>query len=262
MALVIPPAVAADPPVEINMLDYWPAPDGGSRLIKHISTDFYGKPFEGMRSIYDRTSRDTFTKQDFILKSADRPTHHDTWYLKRQNQRLIEYRDDLRLGTGTSLFRVVYRKGREIDWGGRYSLSPTSNTTESRILVDVQKSNSFFETAQPSRHGYASTKLEAVLPTFVAGPFTYQNVAVLYHYQSMCLDKACDPRTPIYDGRGKQTGGAQIWELRYWLAPGKGIIQTQYLRTSNVKTDASKGRIDYVSMMCEAPQKVQACPPS
>jgi hypothetical protein len=258
-ALMVTDVARAEPLTGINMPDYWPQPPEDTRLIKHISTDFYGKRLEGLRSIYRSTSRDTFTKRDYIIKSASRPTHNDTWYLRRRKGVLVEYRDDLKLATNPNIIRVIYRPGREINWGGRYELPPGRSTTESSIAVDAQRSDAYFSTSPASQYGYTSTKLEAILPTFTAGPYTYEDVAVVYHYQSICLDKACNPDAPVYNAKGAQVGGAQVWQLRYWLAPGKGIIQTQYLQSSNVKGDPTKGRIDFVSLMCEAALSKQSC---
>jgi hypothetical protein len=241
------------------MLDYWPTFSGYTTLIKHISTDFYGQPFEGMRSVYRGQSQDRFTKQDFIYKSKGRFNLNDTWYLKREGGLLIEYRDDLRVGSSSGSVRVIYRKGKEIKWGGAFDTAPGRNVLESHIVVDADLSDPFFATSAPSRYGYASTKLEAVLPTFTAGPYSYETVAVLHHYQTKCLDKTCNANAPVYNSKGKQVGGAQSWEIRYWMAPHKGIIQTQYLKTSNVRGDPTKGRIDYVSKMCSVSKSQQAC---
>jgi hypothetical protein len=250
---------SANQTTSIRMLDYWPTFSGYTTLIKHISTDFYGQPFEGMRSIYRGQSQDRFTKQDYIFKSKGRFRHNDTWYLRREGDLLVEYRDDLQISAGAEPVRVIYRKGKEIKWGGAFDTSPGRNAMESHIVVDANVSDPFFVTSVPSKYGYASTRLEAVLPSFAAGPYTYENVAVLHHYQTMCLDKSCDANAPVYNSKGKQIGGAQSWEIRYWMAPQKGIIQTQYLKTSNVRGDPTKGRIDYVSRMCNGTKSQQAC---
>jgi hypothetical protein len=243
----------------INMLDYWPQLAPGTVMIKHISTDFYGKPFEGLRSIYSPKSGTSFTKRDYIIRAKSKPKLNDTWHLKREGDRLIEFRDDVSIAGHAQLVRIVYQAGREIHWGGNYETVPGRDTVFSHMLVDTKLSDPSIQASSPNRFGYAATKLEAVLPNFTAGPYSYQNVAVVHHYQATCLDKACDARGPVYNAKGKQIGGAQSWELRYWLAPNKGIIQTQYLKTTTSRIDAAAGRIDYVSKMCVGPTPQDVC---
>jgi hypothetical protein len=254
------PTPTVDDPLvtSIRMPEYWPSLAPGKTLIKHLSTDKYGPPFENMRSRYSGQMDGSIQKQDFVYTAPNVFSYIDTWYLKTENGTLLEYRDDLSIDGVIS--SGVYIPGKEINWGNIYTLSGSKKVTEGQFIIDPTTSSAAYPETAPNRYGYAYFKLENILPTLTVGSNMYKTVAVVYHYQTVCLDNGCDTTKPIYNSSGKQTGGAFEWELRFWLAPGKGIIQTEYISNSQFSVDSEKGRIDYVSKICNGTSSDYFCP--
>jgi hypothetical protein len=230
---------------QIYMPDYWPTITGSNALIKHISTDFYPALIGTVPLITQYSkSGTTQLKKDFTLVNGSY-VWSDTWYMKRAASKLIEFRDDYPTPTGTQA--LVYEPGKEINWGGTYTIGQESSFS---VVADPAQSIGLNAT-DPWRYAFHHFKLENILPTFTTGGSTYSNVAVMYHYQIVCVDTQCNYVN------GPQS--AKFYEIRFWLAPQKGIVQTQYIYVSDGGENRN-GRVDYVSKMCTGPNTQYYCP--
>ena len=195
----------------INMIDYWPNPATGEQLLVQDATKAYGPETLSVLHRYKKGGTvnglqciqlDDYTSNGWV----------DAW----------EYRFDatagmLEVGDKTSNSHLVYFSGKEIKWG---NVQNVGDSISGSIQVDVSKSSGV--SAGAWNYGSWALNVEAVLPTFTNdGGLVFANVVQIWSLQSWCKDNAC-----VYPS------GQNITQSRYWLAPGVGIIQTDYLAPS------------------------------
>lgn len=203
-----------------DMRDYWPNPAAGEQLLVQDATIAYGPEILSVLHRYRRgpivSGVQTLQLDDYISTSG----WIDQWELKPDaTAGILEYADRY-VGS-----RLVYKAGKEIKWGKTLSVNDVilSNPVE----VDVAASSGV--TAGPWNYGYNSLTIEEFIPSFTNdGGLVFSNVLKVYLYQSFCIDAACS-----------YPAGQNIWKNRYWLAPGVGIVQTDYI-APDVRRDYAK----------------------
>ncbi|MFZ2593408.1 MAG: hypothetical protein WAX38_01390 [Minisyncoccia bacterium] len=229
----------------IDMRDYFPTVTGNNALIKHVSSlNTNGAISANVLITQYSASADTLLQKDFELRQdLSGYDWKDTWYMKRMPTKLIEYRDDYPTITGVKA--LTYETGKEINWGGAYTVG---QEVTSNVVADPAQSIGL-NAWDPWRYAFHSFKLESILSSFPVGGATYPNVAVVDHYQIICVDSQCN----YING----PSSAKIYVLRFWLAPEIGIVQTKYIY--NNETPSTNGRIDYVSKKCTGPNTQYWC---
>lgn len=129
-----------------------------------------------------------------------------------------EYRDDgsqiLEVATDTPSAHIVYVIGKEIQWGGVMSLNDVVTRS---VQVDVAASTGV--TAGYWNYGNQKITFSSFYSTFTTDAgLVFSNVVKLRVHQAWCANAGCSYPT-----------GQNIWSMDYFLAPGVGIVQLDYI---------------------------------
>lgn len=191
-----------------NMNDYWPNPTTGEQLLVQHFTKVSG--IETLAVLQRYKKGDTVKGLPVIqLDECFTNGWADAW----------EYRLDptlgmVEVGDKTTNSHLVYLAGKEIKWGG---IQNVGDKLSGSIQVDVAQSTGV--SAGFWNYGSWSMTIEAFLPSFTNdGGMTFANVVQIWNFQSWCKDSGC-----VYPS------GQNSEQTRYWLAPGIGTIQTDFL---------------------------------
>lgn len=203
-----------------DMADYWPNPAMGEQLIVQDATTAYGPETLTVLSRYRKGG----TVDSLPVIQLDEYTATGGWL------DAWEYRFDATNGVlevadkYPSSVHKVFKIGNEIKWGGSLNVG---NTIAGNVEVDLTKSTNV--PSGPSIYGYHSMTLEEFIPSFTNdGGLTFSNVIKVYVFQSWCSTSTCN-----------YPAGQNVWQIRYWLAPGVGVIQKDYLAPT-VRRDYAK----------------------
>jgi hypothetical protein len=203
----------------VNMADYWPLPALGRELL-----------------VQDVTGAGTLMvlrKYRRIAPVSGIPVVRLDEYTEAGWVSAWEYRHDPTHGVIETANRFPgvfqpYKTGKWIIWGGQMAVG---QTVQQGVEVDLRRATGV--TQGPGNFGWQSVTLVAVHPTFTnAGGMTFANVAEIKVVQSWCKTWTCD-----------FPAGQNVFDLRYWLAPGLGMIQVDY--------DGADARIDYARSTTE-----------
>lgn len=197
----------------VDLRTYWPQPATSLQL---TSQEWATSP--SFRAILRRyVGRGTVRGVGVTRLDEYAPTWLSAW----------EYRDDgtqiLEVATWQGTSHLVYEVGKEIQWGGVMALSAVSTRT---IHVDVAASSGV--TSGYWNWGTQKITFSQLYTTYTtAAGLTFANVVRLSVLQSWCANAGC-----------AYPSGQNIWTMDYYLAPGVGIVQTDYL-TPTTRTDAA-----------------------
>jgi hypothetical protein len=122
-----------------------------------------------------------------------------------------------RVGTWNGSVHKVYVVGKEIQWGGVMNLYDVVSRS---LQVDVSASTGV--SSGYWNYGTQQITFSAFYSSFTTDAgLVFSNVVKLHIFQSWCANAGCSYPT-----------GQSIWTMDYWLAPGVGIVQIDYLSPS------------------------------
>ncbi len=199
----------------VDLRNYWPQPAAGLQI---INQDWATSP--AFRSLLRRyvkrgqvRSNDVYRLDEYTSSTG----WIDAWELRDDGTQMLE------VGTWTSpTVHLVYEVGKEIQWGGSMTLNDFSTRT---VHVDVSASTGV--TSGYWNWGTQKITFSAFYSSFTnAHGLTFSNVVKLNVFQSWCANSGC-----------AYPSGQNIWTMNYYLAPGVGIVELEYL-TPTARTDA------------------------
>ncbi len=208
----------------INMADYWPSLATGYQLLVQDATVAWGADTLTILHRYHNGSSGIVLLDDY-----DHPDGWlDTWsYVKDPARGMLEISDKYPGGKN-----LVLKPGKEIPWGGMMNVG---DVVSGNVEVNVAASTGV--TAGPGNYGYQSVTLSEVIQSFTNdGGLVFPNVAKISVFQSWCKTPACD-----------YPAGQNAYTFVYWMAPGKGFIQIDYLTAPSPFTP----RRDYAKSITE-----------
>jgi len=203
----------------VNMADYWPSPAVGEQLLVQDATLAYGPEVLSVLHRY-RVGAPIGGKavtqlDDYITTTG----WLDAWFLYKNGPSIIEIANTFPVNK-----RNIYKVGKEITWGATMNVG---DVTQGSIEIDLTKSTGIV--AGPSNYGWQRITYEAFLPTFTNdGGLAFTNVVRMRVFQSWCKTNACD-----------YPAGQSSYEMTYWMAPGLGMIQIDYI-SPTVRRDYAK----------------------
>jgi hypothetical protein len=129
-----------------------------------------------------------------------------------------QYRDDgtqiLEVATKQPGVHKVYKPGKEIQWGGAQQIG---DVVARSVEIDVAASTGVAPGI--GNYGYQKIEFEAFHPVFLNAALNlYQDVAQFKVLQTWCADAGC-----------AYPAGQHVYRQRYWMAPGLGFVQIEYL---------------------------------
>jgi hypothetical protein len=206
----------------IDLRAYWPQPAAGTQLIVQSKTDAFSTP--GHKTITRRYVNRGTVEGNPVMRMDE---YNSTGWLSGW-----EFYDDgtqlLEVGTAQSASHKIYKAGKEIQWGGEMDLEQVSARS---LEVDVAKSSGV--TAGYWNYGYQRIELKEFIESFENdGGLTFCDVVKLNVLQSWCATSGCAWPT-----------GQSVVTLDYWLAPGVGIVQLDYL-TPNARRDYASAVVE------------------
>lgn len=190
-----------------DLRNYWPNPATGEQLVVQDKTSAYGPELKTILRRY--VKRGTVDGHSVIrLDEYGSTGWIDGW----------EYRDDgsqiLEVGTAQGSAHKVYKIGKEIPWGG---VQNVNDVVTRSLEVDVAKSSGV--SAGYWNYGYQKIELKDFISSFTNdGGLTFSDVVKMGVFQSWCANSGC-----------AWPSGQTYVQMDYWLAPGIGIVQVDYL---------------------------------
>lgn len=210
----------AFPAAALDMRDYWPSLPTGRQQITQNEASQGGNTWFGLTQRY--VNRGTVRGNPVLrLDDFNGTGWLDAWELRNDGSQILEVGDQFPSG------HKVYEIGKEFSWGGVVNVGDVIIRT---VHVDVAASVG--EVVGPHNWGTEVLTVEAFHPTFTNGAgLAFTDVVQVRMFQSFCITSACTWPT-----------GQATWITRHWFAPGKGIIQTEYLTVNSAPV--SPQRID------------------
>jgi hypothetical protein len=199
----------------VDLRDYWPQP---AATLQIINQD-WAQTSPTFRSVLRRyVKRGQVRGVDVYRLDA----YINTGWLSAW-----EYRDDgtqiLEVATELPGSHLVYEVGKEIQWGGVMTLN---DVVTRAVHVDVAASTGV--TSGYWNWGTQKITFAAFYSSFTTGAgLTFSNVVKLNNFQSWCANSGCS-----------YPSGQNIWTQNYYLAPGVGVVQIDYV-SPTTRTDAT-----------------------
>lgn len=225
-----------------KMSDYWSKPTYGSAHLKYYSTDYYGTGASN-NSLMTKTSNlgsRNYSMVDLITSTSP-AKYVSTRYINisTSSGHVTEYRDD----DAASGRNLVYKTGKQTQWGSIFNVG---TVIESNIEVNVAASTGITD-ADAHKYGYSRLQVLEFIPKFKIGNTEYDNVFKANFKQYFCITTLCT-------GTGSsESVDYNYWNIDYWFAPNKGVIQTKY------NNGTAAGRVDYLSKECTVSESQWAC---
>jgi len=192
----------------VDMADYWPNPVTGEQILVQDATDAYGP---GTLSVLHRYRKGGTVNNLPVIQLDDYIT---TGWLDAWEYRFDATHGMIEVANKFPGKRQVYRANKWIPWGGVVTIG---GSIGQGLEVDLTKSTGV--AAGPSNYGWQSIQFEELIPEFTNdGGLEFQDVVKIYVEQSWCINAAC-----------AYPSGQSIYQMRYWLAPGLGFVQIDYI---------------------------------
>jgi hypothetical protein len=205
----------------IDLRAYWPDPATGEQLVVQERTSAYPSIPKALLRRY--VKRGTVEGNPVVrMDEYSGQGWQSGWEMRDDGTQMLE------VGTAQASSHKVYKAGKEIHWGGVLEIGvPAGRSLE----VDVSKSTGV--TAGYWNYGYQQIELKEFICSFTNdGGLTFADVVKLGVFQSWCAASGC-----------AYPGGQSIVTMDYWLAPGVGIVQVDYL-TPNARRDYAVGVLE------------------
>ena len=206
-----------------DMRHYWPNPAHGTQLIVQDATDAFG-PI-GHFSILRRYRQGGTINGSFVVSLDE--------YLADQFLSSWKYRFDpvhgmIEVSNSFPGVLQIYKPGKWIPWGGVMSVGDVLSQG-----LEADPAQGYGVIVGMGNYGWQSLEFETFHPQFTnAGGLDFENVVQILVMQSWCTTNACN-----------FPGGQNVFQIRYWLAPATGAIQTEYILPTH--------RIDYAKSVTE-----------
>ena len=219
LLILVPwPAAAA------NICDYWPTIQAGRQQIVQFQATQGTAQWLGLTQRY--VNRGSVGGYPVLrLDDFNSTGWLDAWEMRCDSGRgWLEVADHFPGGN-----HKVYTVGKEIPWGGTVEVGQVIN-----LPVHVNVAASTGETSGIHNWGRQILTFEELLPTMtLPSGLVFDNVLKVHLLHSWCKANS-DCSYPA---------NQWTWKVRYWFAPGVGIVQIQYLQSPNQTFDPP--RIDY-----------------